>query len=174
MRHAFSAGVQQGVEDNRESCARGVRPGRSAVQLCANRDPAAESREGTSGGKKDFCERRWWSRLPGTDAWSGRRVSRRCVRPRPALPCGKALARPVELVPSHSPLAPAPVGALVERRSGAPADIVSQLAGRGIRHAYLDGGITLQGLLRAGQRLIVTRVPALIGSGTPLIPLSAR
>src|SRR5215216_2550304 len=67
-------------------------------------------------------------------------------------------------------LAPAPPGAVVERMSGTPADIVSLLAARGIRHIYVDGGITIQGFLRAGliQRLIITRVPVLIGSGVPL------
>jgi dihydrofolate reductase len=71
---------------------------------------------------------------------------------------------------SSRPLAPAPPGALVERMSGAPADIVSQLAGRGIGHIYVDGGMTIQGFLRAGliQRLIISRIPVLIGSGIPL------
>jgi riboflavin biosynthesis pyrimidine reductase len=59
---------------------------------------------------------------------------------------------------------------VVERMSGAPADIVSQLAARGIRHIYVDGGITIQRFLQAGliQRLIITRVPVLIGDGVPL------
>jgi riboflavin biosynthesis pyrimidine reductase len=54
--------------------------------------------------------------------------------------------------------------------SGAPAEIVSQLAARGIRHVYVDGGITIQRFLQDGliQRLIVTRVPVLIGTGIPL------
>jgi dihydrofolate reductase len=67
-------------------------------------------------------------------------------------------------------LPPAPLGAVLECMSGAPAEIVSQLAGRGIRHVYVDGGITIQGFLRAGliQRLIITRVPVLIGEGVPL------
>jgi len=67
-------------------------------------------------------------------------------------------------------LAPAPSGAVVERMSGAPVDIVSQLASRGIEHIYVDGGITIQRFLQAGliQRLTVTRVPVLIGSGIPL------
>ena len=66
--------------------------------------------------------------------------------------------------------APAPPGAVVERMSGPPAEIVSQLAARGVRHAYVDGGITIQRFLQAGliQRLIITRVPVLIGSGIPL------
>ena len=71
---------------------------------------------------------------------------------------------------SSRPLAPAPADAVVERMSGAPAEIVSQLAGRGIQHIYVDGGITIQRFLQAGliQRLIITRVPVLIGSGIPL------
>jgi dihydrofolate reductase len=54
--------------------------------------------------------------------------------------------------------------------SGAPAEIVSRLASRGIGHIYVDGGITIQRFLRAGliHRLIITRVPVLIGAGIPL------
>jgi dihydrofolate reductase len=39
-----------------------------------------------------------------------------------------------------------------------------------VKHAYIDGGITIQRFLRAGliQRLVITRVPVLIGSGRPL------
>jgi dihydrofolate reductase len=64
----------------------------------------------------------------------------------------------------------APAGAVVERMSGDPAEIVAQLTARGVRHAYVDGGITIQRFLRAGliQRIIVTRVPVLIGEGIPL------
>ena len=71
---------------------------------------------------------------------------------------------------STRPLAAPPLGAVVERMSGAPADIVSQLAARGIQHIYVDGGITIQRFLQAGliQRLIITRVPVLIGAGIPL------
>jgi dihydrofolate reductase len=59
---------------------------------------------------------------------------------------------------------------VVEQMSGAPAEIVSRLAARGINHLYVDGGITIQEFLRAGQvqRLIITRVPVLIGQGIPL------
>jgi dihydrofolate reductase len=67
-------------------------------------------------------------------------------------------------------LMPAPPGAVVERVSGSPPEIVSDLAARGIRHIYVDGGITIQAFLRAGliQHLTITRVPVLIGSGIPL------
>jgi dihydrofolate reductase len=61
-------------------------------------------------------------------------------------------------------------GARVEQMSGAPAEIISSLAARGFQHIYVDGGITVQGFLRAGliQRLILNRVPVLIGDGIPL------
>ena len=67
-------------------------------------------------------------------------------------------------------LALAPPGAVVEHMSGDPIEIVSQLTGRGIEHIYVDGGITIQRFLRAGliQRLVITRVPVLIGEGVPL------
>jgi dihydrofolate reductase len=78
-------------------------------------------------------------------------------------------AKPV-FVLSTQPLASAPADAVVEHLSGEPAAIVAQLEGRGIRHAYVDGGITIQGFLRAGliQRLVITRVPVLLGTGIPL------
>jgi len=80
------------------------------------------------------------------------------------------------VVLSTRPLAPTPPGAMVERMSGAPADIVSQLAARGIGHIYVDGGITIQRFLEAGliHRLIITRVPVLIGGGIPLFGAVAR
>ena len=61
-------------------------------------------------------------------------------------------------------------GRVVEQMSGEPADIVSRLAATGAHHLYVDGGDTIQRFLRAGlvQRLIVTRVPVLIGEGIPL------
>jgi dihydrofolate reductase len=61
-------------------------------------------------------------------------------------------------------------GSAIEQMAGAPEQIVSQLAARGIQHIYVDGGITIQRFLRAGliQRLTITRVPVLIGEGIPL------
>ena len=61
-------------------------------------------------------------------------------------------------------------GGRVEQMGGPPPDIAATLSGRGAQHVYLDGGITIQGFLRAGlvNRLVVTRVPVLIGSGIPL------
>jgi dihydrofolate reductase len=62
------------------------------------------------------------------------------------------------------------VGGMVEQMTGAPADIVSALAASGAHSLYIDGGLTIQRFLRAGliDRLIITRVPVLIGEGIAL------
>jgi dihydrofolate reductase len=54
--------------------------------------------------------------------------------------------------------------------SGTPAQIVERLAATGAHKLYIDGGITIQQFLRAGliHRLVITRVPVLIGDGIPL------
>jgi dihydrofolate reductase len=61
-------------------------------------------------------------------------------------------------------------GAVVEQMCGDPAEIVANLAASGAHDLYIDGGITIQRFLRAGliQRLIITRVPVLIGEGISL------
>ena len=61
-------------------------------------------------------------------------------------------------------------GGKVEQMQGPPRDIVAKLEERGFRHAYVDGGVTIQRFLREGliQRLVITRVPVLIGEGIPL------
>jgi dihydrofolate reductase len=64
----------------------------------------------------------------------------------------------------------------VEHMYGTPEEIVSNLAASGTQHAYIDGGVTIQRFLRSGliQRLIITRVPVLIGDGIPLFGSLAR
>jgi dihydrofolate reductase len=71
-------------------------------------------------------------------------------------------SRPVDLSAAHR--------GVVEQMAGAPAEIVSRLASSGAQNLYVDGGVTIQLFLRAGaiQRLIITRVPVLIGDGVPL------
>jgi dihydrofolate reductase len=61
-------------------------------------------------------------------------------------------------------------GGRVEQMAGPPAEVLSRLAEQGARHVYVDGGVTIQGFLREGliDRLVVSRVPILIGSGIPL------
>ena len=71
---------------------------------------------------------------------------------------------------SSRPLPSASRGVIVERMSGAPREVLSVLASRGIRHVYVDGGLTIQAFIRAGliQHLIISRVPVLIGAGIAL------
>ncbi|MFA5944226.1 MAG: dihydrofolate reductase family protein [Candidatus Thermoplasmatota archaeon] len=75
------------------------------------------------------------------------------------------------VVLSHRPvdLSAAPPG-LAEAMSGTPEEIVARLAATGAHRLYVDGGLTIQEFLRAGlvDRIVVTRVPVLIGEGIPL------
>ncbi len=59
---------------------------------------------------------------------------------------------------------------VVEQMSGEPAQIAARLKARGFKHVYIDGGLTIQRFLAAGfiDRLVITRVPVLIGAGIPL------
>jgi dihydrofolate reductase len=51
-----------------------------------------------------------------------------------------------------------------------PKDLVSQLEQEGHKHAYVDGGETIQRFLQDGliDELQLTRVPVLLGAGIPL------
>ena len=71
---------------------------------------------------------------------------------------------PIDLGPAKA------AGGNVEQDAGEPAEIVARLAARGLARLYVDGGLTIQRFLRAGlvDRLVVTRVPVLIGEGIPL------
>jgi len=61
-------------------------------------------------------------------------------------------------------------GGVVDVMAGAPSEVVSKLAASGAHRLYVDGGITIQQFLRAGliHRLIISRLPVLIGDGIPL------
>jgi dihydrofolate reductase len=77
------------------------------------------------------------------------------------------------VVLSHQPLdlsAAQARGGVVEQTAGAPSWIVSRLAASGANRLYVDGGNTIQQFLHAGliHRLIISRLPVLIGEGIPL------
>jgi dihydrofolate reductase len=84
--------------------------------------------------------------------------------------------KPVFVLSTKALSTPAPTGAVVERMTGNPQEIVAILTRRGFQHAYVDGGVTIQSFLRAGliQRLTITRVPVIIGSGIPLFGPTTR
>jgi dihydrofolate reductase len=73
-------------------------------------------------------------------------------------------SRPVDLQTARAR------GGVVDAMGGEPAEIIEALTARGAHHIYLDGGLTIQRFLRAGlvSRLVVTRVPVLIGQGISL------
>lgn len=58
----------------------------------------------------------------------------------------------------------------VQQMSGDPAQIVAKLEAQKFRHAYIDGGVTIQHFLAAGliDRMTISKVPVLIGEGMPL------
>lgn len=68
------------------------------------------------------------------------------------------------------PLPPAQAGAIVDRSTGASAELPSRLSTRGLRHVYVDGGLTIQPFLRENlvRRLPISWVPVLIRTGIPL------
>jgi dihydrofolate reductase len=84
-------------------------------------------------------------------------------------------SKPVVVLSSSMSQLKAPKGAVCDVMAGHPHEIVTRLAGRGMKHLYIDGGVTIQRFLQAGliQRVIITRIPVLLGSGIPLFgPLS--
>ena len=77
---------------------------------------------------------------------------------------------PVRVLTTHTLDIPSTVPPSVEAMSGSPAEVLAGLSRQGFRHAYVDGGRTIQGFLSAGliQKLILTRIPVLLGEGIPL------
>ena len=78
--------------------------------------------------------------------------------------------KPVVVLTSRELRIPPGLRKTVSVLSGEPREIVDRLAERGLRHLYVDGGRTVQAFLAAGlvRRLIVTRIPVLLGRGIPL------
>jgi dihydrofolate reductase len=74
---------------------------------------------------------------------------------------------------------PLPAGAdsaQVDALGGEPHDVMRALRERGARSIYLDGGVTIQRFLEARlvRRLIITRIPVLLGDGLPLFGRLSR
>jgi dihydrofolate reductase len=89
---------------------------------------------------------------------------------------GWTYAKPVVVLSSRGVTIVPALGHGVVQMAGTPEEVVAQCAARGWRELYVDGGVTIQRFLAANlvERLIVTRVPVLIGRGIPLFgPLTA-
>lgn len=83
--------------------------------------------------------------------------------------------KPVVVLSARPSALRAPDGAVCDMMAGTPPEVVARLRARGFEHLYVDGGVTIQGFLEASliQRLIITRIPVLLGRGIPLFgPLS--
>jgi len=78
--------------------------------------------------------------------------------------------KPVVVLSKTGTAIPARLASTVRRLSAPPRDVVQTLTREGLNSFYIDGGRTIQGFLAAGliTRLIVTRVPILLGAGLPL------
>jgi dihydrofolate reductase len=78
--------------------------------------------------------------------------------------------KPVIVLSSTPSALHAPEGAVCDFMTGSPSEVVERLSARGFTHLYVDGGITIQRFLDAGliQRVIITRIPVLLGDGIPL------
>ena len=101
------------------------------------------------------------------------RATFEAVRRAPVWPYGTT---PVIVLRSTTPDVSDTLGSVVEHMRGSAAELVSQWESRGWTHVYVDGGRTIQTFLAAGRlhRLVLNRVPVLIGTGIPLFgPLPA-
>ena len=77
---------------------------------------------------------------------------------------------PVTVLTTRASSVIAPEGASCEAMTGTPHEVAARLSERGFTHLYIDGGITVQRFLDAGliQRMIITRIPVVLGGGIPL------
>ena len=105
--------------------------------------------------------------IDSVDAIVMGRVTYDTVREFPSWPYG---AKPVVVLSHHDIAIPPALSATVQRMAGPPAELADRFETRGWQHLNVDGGKTIQGFLSAGliSRLIINRVPVLLGSGTPL------
>ena len=78
--------------------------------------------------------------------------------------------KPVVVLSSRRVEIPKELAKTVSYMSGNINAIREHLATRDVKHIYVDGGVTIQRFLNAGaiDRLIITRIPVLIGEGIPL------
>lgn len=78
--------------------------------------------------------------------------------------------KPVVVLSSTSLAIPETLKPTVSILSGTPTEVITELKKRGYQNAYIDGGVTIQSFLRSDSidRMIITRLPILIGAGIPL------
>ena len=77
---------------------------------------------------------------------------------------------PVVVLSSHPIKFSDRLPSTVTHSSEEPAKLCGRLEEEGVRHIYVDGGLTVQRFLVAGliDEVIITLIPVLLGEGTPL------
>ena len=77
---------------------------------------------------------------------------------------------PMVVLSSRDVVIPESLSALVESMNASPEEVIRRMDQRGAKHLYIDGGNTIQRFMAAGliTKLIITRLPVLIGSGISL------
>lgn len=65
---------------------------------------------------------------------------------------------------------PAGLSRTVSASAEAPAALLERLGAEGVRHVYVDGGVTIQRFLAAGliDEMTITLIPIVLGEGRPL------
>jgi dihydrofolate reductase len=89
---------------------------------------------------------------------------------------GWHFTKPVVVLSSRDVAIPPELAGKVVAMSGTPEQVSAECAARGWHELYVDGGVTIQRFLRAGliDRMIITRIPVLLGEGLPLFgPVAA-
>lgn len=77
---------------------------------------------------------------------------------------------PVVVLSSKPITFPDHLPSTVTHSSDRPAKLLKRLAGEGIQHVYVDGGLTIQSFLSEGlvDEITVTVIPVILGEGIPL------
>jgi dihydrofolate reductase len=110
---------------------------------------------------------RYQTFMQSVDAVAMGRATFETVRAATVWPYGTT---PVVVLSGSALDVPDTLTSMVERSHGTPDQLVAQWHARGWTHVHVDGGVTIQRFLAAGRlrRLVLNRVPVLIGAGRPL------
>lgn len=142
-------------------------PPAGAPGAAADEEPGGEGHAGAGPGGEEPGDFGYHAFFDTVDALVMGRNTYETVRAFGEWPYGD---KPVIVLTSREIEIPAGLAATVEAMNAPPREVVRRLGERGMRHLYIDGGRTIQRFLAEGliQRLIITRLPILIGSGIPL------
>ena len=78
--------------------------------------------------------------------------------------------KPVIVLSSKLLTIPDELADKVYHMKGSPSEVLDQAEAMGYKNFYIDGGKTIQQFLNAGliEKLIITKIPVILGSGIPL------